>query len=184
MGMFTTTPTLGSKHAGMQMGMATLTGSSNASNMLFIDHPAQVGFSYSTPIPGYQTSSDIIQLPSAECPDYAAGTCGTYSYPNQTDTANSTINAAPSMWRTLQGFMGAFPQYSRNEFNFATESYGGHYAPIFNSYIESQNALIKDEKLPGAHHIDLTTVLIGNGTFIEFDVSSTTKCRLTSGFQR
>jgi carboxypeptidase C (cathepsin A) len=28
--------------------------------------------------------------------------------------------------------MGAFPQYSRDAFNFATESYGGHYAPVFN----------------------------------------------------
>jgi carboxypeptidase C (cathepsin A) len=36
------------------------------------------------------------------------------------------------MWKTLQGFMGAFPDYSRNGFNFATESYGGHYAPVFN----------------------------------------------------
>lgn len=104
--------------------------------MLFIDHPAQVGFSYSVPIPGYVDSStgNIIQLPNNSCPDYAAatGTCGTYSYPNETDTANSTAGAAPSMWKTLQGFMGAFPQYSRKGFHFTTESYGGHYGPIFN----------------------------------------------------
>jgi carboxypeptidase C (cathepsin A) len=36
------------------------------------------------------------------------------------------------MWKTLQGFMGAFPQYSRNGFSFTTESYGGHYGPVFN----------------------------------------------------
>lgn len=59
--------------------------------------------------------------------------------------------------------MGAFPQYSRNEFNFATESYGGHYGPIFNAYIESQNDLIEKSSLPGAHHIKLSTLLIGNG---------------------
>lgn len=139
--------------------------------MIFIDHPSQVGFSYSKPVSAYvdSTSSDsfIIQLPEGSCPDYAAatGTCGTYSYPNETDTANTTANAAPSMWKTLQGFMGAFPQYSRNEFNFATESYGGHYGPIFNKYIESQNALIKSGKLPGAHPINLKTVLIGNGWY-------------------
>ena len=71
---------------------------SNASNMLFIDHPAQVGFSYSVPVPAYESESgDIVSLPNATCPDYAEGlgTCGTYSYPNQTDTANSTVNAAP-----------------------------------------------------------------------------------------
>ncbi|KAI7345865.1 putative carboxypeptidase 2 [Hortaea werneckii] len=140
----------------------------NASNMLFIDHPAQVGFSYSVPVPAYESESgSIVSLPNATCPDYAEGlgTCGTYSYPNETDTANSTVNAAPSMWHTLQGFMGAFPQYSRNEFNFATESYGGHYGPIFNEYLEEQNALIKQGSLPGAHHIKLRTLLIGNGWY-------------------
>lgn len=140
----------------------------NVSNMIFIDQPAQVGFSYSVPIPGYEDSSGyIIQLPNATCPDYAEayGTCGTYSYPNETLTANSTANAAPNLWKALQGFMGAFPQYSRHEFNFATESYGGHYGPIFNSYIESQNDLIAKGNLTHAHHISLETVLIGNGWY-------------------
>ncbi|KAF2772299.1 alpha/beta-hydrolase [Teratosphaeria nubilosa] len=140
----------------------------NASNLLVIDHPAQVGFSYSVPVPGYVSSvGDIVQLPNATCPDYAQalGTCGTYSYPNETDTANSTLAAAPSMWKTLQGFFGAFSQYSRHEFNFATESYGGHYGPIFNEYLEEQNALIKDGKLPGAQEIKLSTLLIGNGWY-------------------
>ncbi|KAF7187788.1 Carboxypeptidase S1-like B [Pseudocercospora fuligena] len=140
----------------------------NVSNVIFIDQPTQVGFSYSRPISGYQSDSgDIIQLPKNECPDYAAktGTCGTYSYPDPSLTANSTDNAAPGLWKALQGFMGAFPQYSKTEFNFATESYGGHYGPVFNAYIESQNALIQKQKLPGAKHINLKTVLIGNGWY-------------------
>ncbi|KXT11585.1 hypothetical protein AC579_3120 [Pseudocercospora musae] len=140
----------------------------NVSNVIFIDQPTQVGFSYSRPISGYQSySGDIIQLPKNECPDYAArtGTCGTYSYPDPSSTANSTDKAAPGLWKALQGFMGAFPQYSKTEFNFATESYGGHYGPVFNAYIESQNALIQKQKLPGAKHINLKTVLIGNGWY-------------------
>ena len=94
--------------------------------MLFIDHPAQVGFSYSTPIPSYISSQNsVVQLPNATCPEYATDlSCATRSQPKPTDTVNSTSSAAPSMWKTLQGFMGAFPQYSRTEFNFATESYG------------------------------------------------------------
>ncbi|KAK4504685.1 hypothetical protein PRZ48_002646 [Zasmidium cellare] len=139
----------------------------NVSNMIFIDQPTQTGFSYSNPIPAYTSSAgSIVQLPSAECPEYAADLdCGTYSSPNETNTANDTISAAPSFWRTLQGFMGAFSQYSRTEFNFATESYGGHYGPIFNEYIETQNALIKGGKLHGAKWINLKTVLIGNGWY-------------------
>ena len=101
----------------------------NVSNMLFIDHPAQVGFSYSKPVPAYRSSaspSNIVELPNATCPDYASNlACGTYSTQNASNTANSTLAAAPSMWKSLQGFFGAFPQYSRHEFNFATESYGG-----------------------------------------------------------
>ena len=138
---------------------------SNASNMLFIDQPTQVGFSYSIPVPGYtdESTGDIITLPSNDCPDYAAatGTCGTYSYPNETLTANSTDAAAPGFYLTLQGFMGAFPKYSRSTYNFATESYGGHYGPVFNEYIENQNAL----NVPGTHKIHLNSVLIGNGWF-------------------
>ena len=41
------------------------------------------------------------------------------------------------------------------------ESYGGHYGPVFNEYIESQNA----KAIPGAHNISLETVLIGNGWY-------------------
>ena len=41
------------------------------------------------------------------------------------------------------------------------ESYGGHYGPVFNEYIESQNA----RAIPGAHNISLETVLIGNGWY-------------------
>ncbi|KAI0908805.1 Alpha/Beta hydrolase protein [Ustulina deusta] len=135
---------------------------SNVSNMLFIDQPSQVGFSYSYPVPAYSTDNGIVVLPDAVCPDYAPeGTCGTYAYPNISLTANSTPAAAPNFWKTLQGFMGAFPQYSGHGFHFATESYGGHYGPIFNQYIEQQNA-----NLPrGAKKIQLETVLIGNGWY-------------------
>ncbi|KAF2734251.1 carboxypeptidase S1 [Polyplosphaeria fusca] len=138
---------------------------SNASNMLFIDEPTQVGLSYSIPIPGYVDEYGyIIELPDTTCPDYVVekyGTCGTYSKPDQSLTANSTGGAAPNMWKTLQGFMGAFPEYARNGFSFTTESYGGHYGPVFNAYFLEQNA----KHIPGAHKIKLENVLIGNGWF-------------------
>lgn len=88
----------------------------NVSNMLFIDEPTQVGFSYSIPIPGYKADGYIIQLPNNTCPDYAqsAKSCGTYSKPHLTLTANTTEGAAANMWKTLQGFMG---RYSRSWMN-------------------------------------------------------------------
>ncbi|KAL5118868.1 hypothetical protein ACEQ8H_003191 [Pleosporales sp. CAS-2024a] len=138
---------------------------SNASNMLFIDQPTTTGFSYSIPIPGYQDQrhGNIIQLPNATCPDYAdaTGTCGTYSKPDVGLVPNSTLGAAPNMWRALQGFMGAFPEYAREGINFATESYGGHFGPVFSEYFLEQNA----KKIAGAAKIKLENVLIGNGWF-------------------
>lgn len=100
---------------------------SNVSNMLFIDQPTQVGFSYSEAVPGYLDDSGyVVVLPDETCPDYAEDLeCGTYSLPYVSLTANTTNIAAENMWKTLQGFMGAFPQYSRGGFAFATESYGG-----------------------------------------------------------
>ena len=135
---------------------------SNASNMIFIDEPTTTGFSYSIPVSGYtDDQGNVITLPDATCPDYAGDSCGTYSTPDPQLTANSTINAAPNMWKTLQGFMGAFPQYSRNDFHFTTESYGGHYGPVFNEYFETQNAA----NIPGAMNISLKSVAIGNGWY-------------------
>ncbi|TGO41276.1 hypothetical protein BHYA_0024g00550 [Botrytis hyacinthi] len=136
----------------------------NVSNMIYIDQPTQVGFSYSIPVNGYvdPSSGYIITLPNATCPDYAQGSdCGTYSYGNESLTVNTTQAGAPNFWKTLQGFMGAFPEYSRNGFHFATESYGGHYGPIYNEYIETQNA----KNISGAHKISLESVLIGNGWY-------------------
>ncbi|KAI9845324.1 MAG: hypothetical protein M1837_004946 [Sclerophora amabilis] len=137
---------------------------SNVSNIIFIDQPTTVGFSYSNPVPAYESDSgNIIVLPNDTCPDYilSSDTCGTYSSPDQAKTANATDAAAPNFWKTLQGFMGTFPEYSRNEINFATESYGGHYGPIFSEYIMAQNS----ENLHGAHPISVNTLLIGNGWF-------------------
>ncbi|GAP91086.1 putative serine carboxypeptidase [Rosellinia necatrix] len=136
---------------------------SNASNLLFIDQPSQVGFSYSYPVDAYATDNGVVVLPEpGVCPDYApADSCGTYAYPNLTLTASTTAGAAPNFWKTLQGFMGAFPQYSRHGFHFATESYGGHYGPIFNQYIEEQNKNLP----PRAKKIQLESVLIGNGWY-------------------
>jgi carboxypeptidase C (cathepsin A) len=137
---------------------------STVSNLLIIDQPTQTGFSYSIPIPGYTDSNGyVIPLTNGSCPSdpSLAATCGTYSNPDQSLTANSTSAAAPNFWKTLQGFMGVFPQYSRESFHFTSESYGGHYGPVFNTYIEDQNANLPS----GAQKIKLESVMIGNGWF-------------------
>ena len=97
---------------------------SNVTNIIFIDQPTQVGFSYSEAVPAYTdpNSGYLVQLPNDTCPEFASDwDCGTFSYWNQSLTANSTPAAAPNMWKTLQGFIGAFPQYAREGVYFTTE---------------------------------------------------------------
>lgn len=130
---------------------------SNVSNLIFIDQPTTTGFSYSVPVSGWQdaSSGDIIALPNATCPDYAdPSTCGTYNTWNLSLSANSTVAAAPNFYLTLQAFTGVFPQYASNGVYFATESYGGHYGPIFSRYIVEQNQL----NTTGTAQIDLRAV--------------------------
>lgn len=135
---------------------------SKVSNMIFIDQPTTTGFSYSKPVNGYSDADgNTVVIKGNTCPAAANGTCGTFSDPNTKIIANSTDTAAPLFWKAIQGFTGAFPQYSGNGFHFATESYGGHYGPVFNEYFETQNAA----NIPGAAKIKLESVMIGNGWY-------------------
>ncbi|KAK4548561.1 hypothetical protein LTR36_009471 [Oleoguttula mirabilis] len=136
----------------------------NVSNMIYIDQPTQVGLSYAGPINGYvdPDSGFTVTVPGDTCPDYApADSCGTFSNGNASLTANSTTAAAPNVWMTLQGLMTAFPQYAREGVHLSTESYGGHYGPVFAEYFETQNSA----KIAGAHSISLLSLSVGNGWF-------------------
>ena len=74
---------------------------SERSNLIFIDQPAQVGFSYSVAVPGYINPDDgtVIVLPNSTCPagNLTQGTCGTYSMP-VSDTPTSTSAASYAFW--------------------------------------------------------------------------------------
>ena len=139
----------------------------NVSNMLFIDQPTQVGFSYSNPVPGYLTgdtdditgNSWVIPLINDTCP--SSYVCGTFSDGDPNYTASNVNDAAVTFWTTLQGFFSVFPQYSTSNFNIAGESYFGQYGPAYATYILEQNA----QNITGAVNINLKTLLIGNGLF-------------------
>ena len=143
-----------------------------STNILFIDQPNQVGFSYDT---ATNASFDLYSgqvyepptPPNADLPSYMYmnGTFGSASY-NDGDpgssTANTTEIAAQATWHFLQSWLSAFPQYNPavrlNTTTSATsvpvgvnlfaESYGGKYGPVFAAFFEEQNQARLNGTLP------------------------------------
>jgi carboxypeptidase C (cathepsin A) len=93
-----------------------------SSNILYIDQPTHVGFSYA--------DSD--------------------HFLDQMTTQNTSQIAASATWHFLQGFLAAFPQYNPGVrpdspkyypagIHLFAESYGGHYGPAFANFFGAQN---------------------------------------------
>ncbi|GAB7363810.1 hypothetical protein MBLNU230_g4377t1 [Neophaeotheca triangularis] len=148
-----------------------------SSNLLFIDQPNQVGFSFDTATNAtfdlfanaiFGDSEDPI---SPDLPDfmYKKGTFGTASEGDDdyTSTANTTDIAAQTTWHFLQTWLAAFPQYnpalrpnttSAPEYSepagihLFAESYGGKYGPVFAAHFEEQN----ERRLNGTIQFDNT----------------------------
>ncbi|KAH8588155.1 Alpha/Beta hydrolase protein [Bisporella sp. PMI_857] len=119
-----------------------------ASNVLYIDQPNQVGFSYDTPT---NCSLDLLTsslyTPEQQLPNSQPSTTflnGTFSSLDKYNTANTTEIAGRAIWHMLQGFLAAFPQYSPNNtskmgVHLFAESYGGRYGPAFATIWQEQN---------------------------------------------
>ncbi|KAL3425952.1 serine carboxypeptidase [Phlyctema vagabunda] len=145
-----------------------------ASNILYIDQPNQVGFSYDTPT---NSSLDLltsnVYIPAQELPDSQPAHTflnGTFSSMNSNNTANTTEISAMAIWHMLQGFLGAFPQYSPNDttsmgVHLFAESYGGKYGPAFATLWEEQNRKRRNGTLSqnGTIAIKLQSLGIVNG---------------------
>lgn len=68
-------------------------------------------------------------------------------------SVDSTVAAGKDVYALLTLFFHQFPEYAKQDFHIAGESYGGHYVPGFASEILSH----KDR------NINLKSILIGNG---------------------
>ena len=86
-----------------------------------------------------------------------------YSYADDGTTVNNTPAAGKDFYAFLQLFLDRFPKYSKQPFHIAAESYGGVYVPNFASLIHHENKKLGLAPVPGLKHINLASVIIGNG---------------------
>ncbi|KAL8671745.1 MAG: hypothetical protein Q9168_003767 [Polycauliona sp. 1 TL-2023] len=147
-----------------------------SSNIIFVDQPNQVGFSFDKLTNGTLNllDSTLVFPPSAvrlDQPEYTQ-LDGTFSSNNPNSSANTTEIAAHTMWHMLQGFLATFPRYNpaltQNKtqtgpvgINLFTESYGGKYGPLFAAHFESQNALRRSGGLPKNKTLEIGLASLG-----------------------
>ena len=140
--------------------------------MLYIDQPNQVGFSWDILTNGTLDVTKSIINPQ----DFSHGTpeqnntfyVGTFPSQNPGNTANDTQNAARALWHFAQTWFQEFPDYKPNNdaISIFTESYGGHYGPVFTTFFEEQNLAIANgsfKETGDAYIIHLDTLGIFNG---------------------
>lgn len=147
-----------------------------STNILYVDQPNQVGFSYDTPTNGsLNLFTGIIAEPPTDVPsgqpDYTFLN-GTFSSNNANKTTNTTEIAAQATWHMLQGFLGTFPQYNPGTYSNSTkpgavgvnlfaESYGGKYGPAFATFWEQQNMLRKNGSIASNKTLEIHLTSLG-----------------------
>ena len=104
----------------------------NYVNMLYIDQPNMVGFSYSQLINAtYNTSTLLVTPQNMTSSASPSSGYGTFSDQNPLTTSNTTVASSRALWYFAENWLSTFPGYrtSSNKISFWGNSYGGFYVP-------------------------------------------------------
>jgi carboxypeptidase D len=112
----------------------------NYANVLYVDQPVQAGFSYD---------------------ELRNGARGTTASQNAFRTANTTGNAARTMWLFMQTFLAEFPEHKQkdNSLSIWSTGYAGRFAPTFAAYFLRESRKRDAKTVP----IKIDTIGIVNG---------------------
>ena len=141
----------------------------NKVNMLYVDQPNQVGFSFDSPT---NCTFDILRDIQPEPADFSHGIpaanytyqVGTFASQKASHTVNTTDQAAHAIWNFGQIFFSEFPAYEflNGDISLWAESYGGHFGPTFFDFFAEQNQKIADGVIEGYKmHLDNLGIVSG-----------------------
>ena len=86
-----------------------------------------------------------------------------FSYADDGTTVSNTPAAGKDVYAFLELFLNRYPEYSTQPFHIAAESYGGMYGPTFANIIYKANHDLALAPNPRIKHINLASVILGNG---------------------
>jgi carboxypeptidase C (cathepsin A) len=115
----------------------------NNVNMLYIDQPNQVGFSYDKIVEGSYNVIDGSIFPE-KLPQNQTTISGKFASQNPGTTANTTVLVARALWHFAQVWFEDFPEFKSCERKISIwgNSYGGYYSTGTLAYFQSQNMKI------------------------------------------
>ncbi|PKS10109.1 hypothetical protein jhhlp_001859 [Lomentospora prolificans] len=142
----------------------------NNVNMLYIDQPVGVGFSYSSLVEGtvdlFTQAFTPLAGTGADPQTNVTTVRATVSNPENSPSVGTTETAAKYMWKFAQVWFQEFPEHktTSDEISLWATSYGGFWGPGFFSYFLRQNDAINSgtSSDKNATTLQLSTLGLGN----------------------